>query len=81
MNYPIPTNAEEIIALRHQPIDDEVVAAAVAGVVWVARSEGRSLEDLKAEVMADDRLLDFVLRQRLSDLVAVAWTRLPDEAT
>ena len=81
MNYPIPTNVEEIVALRHHPIDDDVVAAAVAGVVWVARAEGRSLEDLKAEVMADDRLLDFALRQRLSDLVAVAWTRLPDEAT
>jgi len=80
MNYPIPTNSEEIAALRHRPVDEAVVAAAIAGVIRLARLEGRSLEDLTAEVMADDRLLEPALRQQLSDLVAQAWASLPEEA-
>lgn len=78
MNYPIPTNPEEIVALRHRPVDETVVAAAIAGVIRLARQEGRSLEDLTAEVMADDRLLEPSVRQQLSDLVAHAWFSLPD---
>lgn len=79
MYYPIPTNSEEIAALRHRPVDDAVVAAAIAGVIRLARSQGRSLEDLTAEVMADDRLLEPQLRQRLSELVAHAWKQWPDD--
>lgn len=73
MNYPIPTSHQEIFALKEQPVDAELVAAAIAGVVHIARSEGKSLSDLTAEVMADDRLLDQQLRWWLSSAIAQAW--------
>lgn len=73
MNYPIPVNPQEIIALRKKRIDDELVATAIAGVIQIARSNGQSLDDLTAEVLADDSLLDKRQRLCLSDLVAQAW--------
>lgn len=79
MNYPIPANTKDIVALGHSAVDDEVVAAAVAAVIRMARTEGRSLEELTAEVMADDSLLDADVRQQLSDVLAIAWARLPDD--
>lgn len=77
MNYPIPNSAEEVIALRHNPIDEELVAAAIAGVVKIARSQGQSLAQLTAEVLAEDGILDKVQRMWLSELIAQAWERLP----
>lgn len=77
MDYPIPTNPQEIVALRQQPIDEELVATAIAGVVRIARSQGRSLEDLTAEVLVDEGVLDRNLRLWLSDVVAQAWDSLP----
>ncbi|MBD1864593.1 MULTISPECIES: hypothetical protein [Trichocoleus] len=77
MNYPIPVNSEEIVALRQEPVDEELVAAAIAGVVLITRSEGRSLEDLTTEVLTDDSLLDAAQRRWLSDIVAQAWQSLP----
>jgi len=76
MNYPIPASPQEIVALRQQPIDEELVAAAIAGVIQIARSNGQSLDDLKAEVLADDTLLDKVQRRWLSDIVTQAWASL-----
>jgi hypothetical protein len=77
MNYPIPVNSEEIVALRQAPVDEALVAAAIAGVVLITRSEGRSLEDLTSEVLKDDSLLDAAQRRWLSDIVAQAWESLP----
>ncbi len=77
MNYPIPVTPQEIVALRQQPVDEELVAAAIAGVVQIARSQGQSLQDLTAEVLADDTMLDKVQRRWLSDIVAQAWTSIP----
>jgi len=77
MNYPIPTNPQEMIALRQQPLNEELVASAIAGVVQIARSRSQSLEDLKAEVLADDNLLDLAQRRWLSEIVAEAWENLP----
>lgn len=77
MNYPIPANSEEIIALRQQnSVDEALVATAIAGVVKIARSQGQSLDDLTAEVLADDQLLDNVQRNWLSKIVAEAWDAL-----
>lgn len=77
MNYPIPTNPQEMIALRQQPLNEELVASAIAGVIQIARSRSQSLDELKAEVLADDNLLDFAQRLWLSDIVAQAWNNLP----
>ncbi|MGK7943586.1 MAG: hypothetical protein AB4058_03875 [Microcystaceae cyanobacterium] len=77
MHYPIPVKAEEIIALRHKPVDEEMVAVAIAGVVKIARSQGRSLDELTAEVLEDDLILDAVQRGWLSQIVTQAWYSLP----
>jgi len=77
MNYPIPANPQEFIALQQTSVNEELVAAAIAGVVNVARSNGQSLDDLMAEVLADDALLDVRQRHWLSEIVAIAWERLP----
>jgi hypothetical protein len=73
MNYPIPANPQEIVALRQKPVDEELVAAAIAGVIQIARSQGQSLDDLTAEVLEEDSLLDQAQRRWLSDIVAQAW--------
>jgi len=76
MKYPIPTTTQEIVALKSQPTSDELVAAAIAGVIYIARDHGQSLEELMAELLADDALLDQRQRQRLSEVVATAWQNL-----
>jgi hypothetical protein len=76
MNYPIPVSPQEIVALRQKPVDEELVATAIAGVVQISRQQGLSLDDLTAEVLAEDGLLDLAQRRWLSDIVAVAWDSL-----
>ncbi|BAU04173.1 MULTISPECIES: hypothetical protein [Fischerella] len=73
MNYPIPDNPQEIIALRQKPVDEEIVAAAIAGVIKVVRAQGQSLEELTAQLLAEDTLLDKQQRRWLSQVVAQAW--------
>ncbi|HAZ43277.1 hypothetical protein [Microseira sp. BLCC-F43] len=76
MNYPIPASPQEVAALRQKPVDEELVAAAIAGVIKISRSQGKSLEQLTAEVLADDRLLDIQQRRWLKDVVTQAWESL-----
>lgn len=73
MNYPIPDSPQEIVALRQKPIDEELVAAAIAGVIKIVRSQGQSLEELTAQVLADDPMLDKQQRRWLCKVVAQAW--------
>jgi len=77
MHYPIPANPEEIFALRRRPVNEEMIAVAIAGVVKLARSQGQSLAELTQEVLEDDPLLDRVQRKWLSQLVTQAWETLP----
>lgn len=77
MKYPIPVNPQEVVELREKPVNEELIAAAIAGVVQVARSNGQSLDDLMSEILADDALLDRQQRHWLSEVIAVAWTQLP----
>jgi hypothetical protein len=77
MHYPIPVSPQEIVALRQKPVNEELIVAAIAGVVRLARSKGQTLDDLTAEVLADDLLLDRDSRRWLSDIVAQAWQTLP----
>jgi hypothetical protein len=76
MNYPIPASPEEVVALKEKSIDEEIVAAAIAGVIKISRSEGKSLEQLTAEVLADDSLLDMQQRRWLKEVVAQAWENI-----
>lgn len=76
INYPIPNKPQEFGALQPQAVSEELVAAAIVGVVMLTRQQGRSLEDLTAEVLADDQLLDKVQRRWLSEVVCDAWQLL-----
>jgi hypothetical protein len=76
MNYPIPTTPEEIAALRHRPVDEEMIAAVIAGIIRMARSQGQSLDDLTEEILAEDPVLDPVQRRWLSKLLTRAWQDL-----
>ncbi|KZL50383.1 hypothetical protein [Nodularia spumigena] len=73
MNYPIPDSPQEIFALRQQPIDAELVASAIAGVIKLVRAQGQSLEELTAQLLADDPMLDHQQRRWLSQLVTQSW--------
>ncbi|ALB40355.1 MULTISPECIES: hypothetical protein [Nostocales] len=77
MNYPIPDSPQEISALRKQPVDEELVAAVIAGVVRVVRAQGQSLDQLTTQVLADDQMLDRQQRRWLSQLVTQAWENFP----
>ena len=77
MDYPIPANTEEILALKNNSVNEEIIATAIAGVVNIARQQGQSLEELTAGVLKDDCLLDLDRRKWLSELVVQAWTMLP----
>lgn len=73
----IPSTPQELLALRQAPIDTEIVAVAIAGVIQIARSQGQTLEDLMAELMREDALLDVQQRTWLSEVVASAWDSWP----
>ena len=77
MNYPIPANPQEVVALRQKPVDEELVAAAIAGVIQIARQQGQSLDELTAEVLAEDGWLDLTQRRWLSEIIKQAWESLP----
>ena len=77
MNYTIPLSSEEIIALGDVRVSEETVATAIAGVIQIARNQGQSLEELTAEVLAEDPILDQVQRLWLSKIVTQAWKSLP----
>jgi hypothetical protein len=77
MDYSIPTNTEEILALKNQSINEEVIATAIAGVVQIARRQGQSLEELTKDILQDHRLLDLDRRQWLSEMIIQAWVMIP----
>lgn len=77
MDYPIPTNAEEILALKNNSINEEVVATAIAGVIQIAHRQGQSLEEITRSILQDDRVLDLERRKWLSEMIIRAWNILP----
>ncbi len=73
MHYPIPDSPQEIVALRQKPVNEELIAQAIAKVIKLVRSQGQSLEHLTAQVLADDSLLDTQQRRILSEVLVQAW--------
>ena len=78
MNHSIPTTALEISALGEKSITAEITAIAIASVVQIARQQGKTLEDLEAEILEDHSILDRVQRHWLKELVTKTWYRLSD---
>lgn len=79
MDYPIPANTEEILALKNSSINEEIIATAIAGVVQMARQQGQSLEELTENILKDDRVLDPERRKWLSQMIVQAWEILPTQ--
>lgn len=79
MTYSIPKNHEELSALRQKAVDEELVAAAIFGTIKIARSQGRSLDEIKTELLEDSGLLNPEQRQWLSELVGHAWEGWQEE--
>jgi hypothetical protein len=77
MDFSIPSTPQEILELKQSPVSPETVARAIAGVIQVARSKGQSLDELTAEVLMDDCLLDSQQRSWLCKVLTDAWNRLP----
>lgn len=77
MQTSIPLTPQELFALQQQPIDAELIARAIAGVIHITRSQGQSLQDLTTAVLTDHQLLDPAQRHWLSEMVANAWDSLP----
>ncbi|MBE9032167.1 hypothetical protein IQ266_20725 [filamentous cyanobacterium LEGE 11480] len=78
MNYPIPPNSSDGDGLC-KSVDENALVDALKIVVISARANGQTLEDVKAEILADDQLLDVSQRTLLSDVVAKAWEEIPSE--
>ncbi len=76
MNYSIPQTAEEIIALKNYPISEELIASAIAGIINLSKSQGETLDDLTAQMLAEDLILDKMQRRWLSEIVSHAWKTL-----
>jgi hypothetical protein len=76
MSYTIPLTPQELFALKDIRANEELVAVAIAGVIQISRSEGKSLDDLTAELLADDAVLDSYQRYWLSQIVSQAWDQL-----
>ncbi len=77
MDYFIPANTEEILALQKNSINEEIIATAIAGVVQIARRQGQSLEELTESILQDDLVLDLDRRKWLSTMIVQAWDILP----
>ena len=73
MYYNVPNNIDDIITLNQNPIDEELIATAIAGVIAIARQQGQSLEDLTTDLLHDDNLLSPNQRHQLSMVIAQAW--------
>ena len=77
MDYLIPANTEEILALQNSSVNEEIIAQAIAGVVQMARQQGQSIEELTEKILKDDRVLDLERRKWLSQMIVQAWNILP----
>lgn len=78
MDYPIPAKLKQKERTNKTSVDSDMMVAAIAGVIHDARQKGQTLDELKAEVLADDRLLRWDERCMLSDIVAEAWLKWPE---
>ena len=78
MHYAIPKTTAELNALRQLPANEELVAVAIAGVIGWARTDGQSLDDVIAAILSEDGFLDYVQRDRLSEMISQAWQALPN---
>jgi hypothetical protein len=73
MQYQMPVTLEDVVALRGYPVSEELLVAAIAGVVELFQAQGKTLEQLKDHLMQPDQWLDDQQRLWLANLAADAW--------
>ncbi|MFM2432259.1 MAG: hypothetical protein RLZZ511_3473 [Cyanobacteriota bacterium] len=76
MNYPLPPQSAVGIG-QSASVDETALVTALEVVIASARANGQSLEELVAEVLADDEWLDASQRRLLSEVVGQAWVAIP----
>lgn len=74
----IPCFSFDSNSFNDDRVSAEMVAAAIASLVEIARYQGKSLEDLITEVLAEDQILDQGQRHWLSKIVTQAWKSFTD---
>ena len=57
-------------------INEAHIATAIIHVIETARSQGQTLDDVVAELMNDDALLDPKSRHLLREIVTQAWNTI-----
>jgi hypothetical protein len=81
MNYPLPNIVPDRFGASSRAqtsaVQESELITALQVVILSARANGQSLEDLTAEVLAEDMLLDPQQRQILSEIVTKAWDQVP----
>ncbi len=77
MQYEIPTKYEEVLDLCQKPIDEELVAIVIAGIVRIAKANDYSIKKIADEIMSEDPFLDPVQRRWLCEIFSQAWDTIP----
>jgi hypothetical protein len=77
MNNSMSLSPQPVTSLKPPPVDSDLILAAIAQVIRMAKAQGRSLEDVKTELLTDHNLLDPELRLLLSEIVTRAWEAWP----
>ena len=70
-------NSPTLNRLPAHQVSPQLVAEAIASVISMARNQGQTLEDLVAEILAEDPILDQVQRRWLSKIIIQGWENLP----
>ncbi len=77
MNYPIPPKGAEP-AGQSPSVHEKALVDALEVVILAARANGQTLQDITAEVLAEDNLISARQRQLLGEIVAQAWAQIPE---
>ncbi|MBE9078448.1 hypothetical protein IQ241_14275 [Romeria aff. gracilis LEGE 07310] len=57
-------------------VSEDHIADAILSVIQTARAKGQSLDELTAELLEEDALLESDVRYLLSEIVAQAWSQM-----
>ena len=81
MQLAIPQSPQDFAALRKHPVNAELLTVAIAGVVRHAQREGQTVEQVLAEILMEDGLLEAQQRQLLGEIISEAWNALPPSSS
>ncbi len=73
----ISAHSHSLNSSHKNKISPQLVAQEIAFVIETARSQGQSLEELIAEILAEDPILNKDQRRWLSNIIIQAWKNLP----